>query len=178
MLVSTRRSSGQVDVWQVFGGASGDFSFEPEQLGSQPVYSLSFDPTVAEVGGVLGNCISGRACIAFGSVGVPAGVSSTHYGSMVEFVPNPDPYAGASVGPAYLPPVITATGYRLPVAISVDQSDPAVPFGLIIDRGTTRWDEINRVLNTTPQTNFGWPWREGIDEVQAAARPGCSGRNW
>lgn len=175
MLVSTRRSGGQVDVWLMWGREALERSFEPVSLGPQPIYTLPFDPAVAEVGGKLGTCISGRTCIAFGSLGLPTGSTNPHYGSIVEFVPNPDPYAGASVGPSFLPPVIGGTGLRLPMALAHDIDAAGFPIGLVLDRGTTHWDEVNRVLNANPVPNYGWPWREGTDEVQAGGPAGLFG---
>lgn len=165
MLVAARFVDGRLGVFQLFANTTTDFQASSSSAG---VINLAFDPSVADVGGRLAACPSGNACVAFGSLGVPSGETSNRYGAVVELVPNPDPYTGATPGPFYFITVRSA-GLRLPTAITLGPNPNVAPNLLVVDQGTTRYDEVNRYESGLTY-DFGWPYREGT-EVMAAGGP-------
>lgn len=161
MVVSARLADGKVSLFRL-DNSSGDFS------GNNAFYNLPYDPAVAEVSGEVEGCANGWLCLATSTEGKPAVANDSLYGAILAFRPNPDPYAGASVGPDYFPPEAIGAGLRLPQSMTLGPDPSIAPTLLVLDRGTTRWDEINRGVGSNPP-HWGWPWREGTDVVMSGA---------
>ena len=79
---------------------------------------------------------------------------ASRLGKLLRIVPNPDPYAGASVQPLFM--IFT-------IAKGFHQPNGGSEFGsslLLADHGQDVAEEIDLVSSATG-SNFGWPYREG-----------------
>ncbi|WP_300973492.1 hypothetical protein [Sphingomonas sp. LHG3406-1] len=165
MLVTARLANGLAGMWAL--SAAGGNAFD--SYWSPPLLSLPYDNMVEDVGATVGICPSGNNCIAWGSLGKPEGATSDRYGSLLELPFNADPYAGATLQ-LFQPPVRRASGLRLPLAFALGPDPSQSPAFLILDQGSTRFDEINR-LQPGQTVDFGWPYREGSEVLSAGGGP-------
>ena len=90
---------------------------------------------------------------------------ASQFGKLIRIRRNPDPFAGASVGPLFFFDLV-AKGLRQPSSFTFFGSEI-----LIGDRGQSRFGEINRMTATGSGINFGWPFREGNVDLATGARP-------
>lgn len=156
----------------LYGNGSGiilnRFRANSEDIDDFGVFSLIFGAGAPnyEGGGWLGYDVTGALLAATGDaggVGDPTGSAQNDQsllGKLIRITANPDPFAGASPRPF----IVTIIGKGLHQPIGGRANSNAFFLG---DRGQNLSEELNFVVVSGANQNFGWPFLEGLETVRS-----------